>query len=470
MKAVIKICFFCLLIIVSVFQVSCKKKPDKQPIIIKDENKMIEIAMKESQTDPRDFPQTFTCDFFSRDGKAHIFSRECSIRKLGNRYPIYRCVAIDFDQEVIDTVSNCLIKNCKMYEVNDNSKDYYLYILNDLYSKQDQYLQNGMESIFNREVKKYTELYENAPISAPLLSDMRLKTYSYNEETKQYNYTGINVGEESVPLQKVKYFYVRNNLFETAIRGAVLQFSDNKYGHFSDYYPDRTLEVKDIDNKSLYSIGITIDEAERIAHDFLKETKLPFEVYDIVLQSEKVYDAQSKDSIRYYYYIRCSRKIDNEQCVLISVPMESQYNASWAYEQLYISVDQDGIFSIEWASPYAIQEIVVKESNLLPFSDIYTAFEQALSLRTVQVQTESTNKIKGIDICITNVCLGLQRILEKGSIKTGLLIPVWCFFGEETITYDDASVEVYNGFNYRLEPILMINAIDGTVINPIEGY
>ena len=69
-----------------------------------------------------------------------------------------------------------------------------------------------------------------------------------------------------------------------------------------------------------------------------------------------------------------------------------------------------------------------------------------------------------------DVQLGLLRIREKNDMEHGLLVPVWLFTG--TFAYAEAqrsewtSVEEYGSYN----PLLIINAIDGTIIDPYLGY
>jgi hypothetical protein len=64
---------------------------------------------------------------------------------------------------------------------------------------------------------------------------------------------------------------------------------------------------------------------------------------------------------------------------------------------------------------------------------------------------------------ITKVKLGLMRVLEQNK-DTGLIIPVWDFFGSQT----------WEGQSYKNDDpshsFLTINAIDGSIINREAGY
>jgi hypothetical protein len=70
---------------------------------------------------------------------------------------------------------------------------------------------------------------------------------------------------------------------------------------------------------------------------------------------------------------------------------------------------------------------------------------------------------------INRAALGLQRIAEKDSSDTGLLVPAWCFYGDRIVTCTDASVNAYNS-DKGADPLIIINAIDGSVIDYQLGY
>ena len=68
---------------------------------------------------------------------------------------------------------------------------------------------------------------------------------------------------------------------------------------------------------------------------------------------------------------------------------------------------------------------------------------------------------------IRTVKLGYMRVHEKGNVREGELIPVWDFFGEETIFYDQTEPYAEAG---PYKSLLTINAVDGTVIDRGLGY
>ena len=85
------------------------------------------------------------------------------------------------------------------------------------------------------------------------------------------------------------------------------------------------------------------------------------------------------------------------------------------------------------------------------------------------------DKINGdetyMDVEITKVSLSLMRIRDKGSLQ-GTIVPVWDFWG--TSDWYDAEPNAYGyqekGMNYEYQPMLTLNAVDGTVVDRQLGY
>ena len=74
------------------------------------------------------------------------------------------------------------------------------------------------------------------------------------------------------------------------------------------------------------------------------------------------------------------------------------------------------------------------------------------------------------EITVDDVQLGLLSIREKNDMEHGLLVPVWFFTGtfrcSEAQRSERSDVQNYDSFN----PLLIINAVDGSIIDPWVGY
>lgn len=152
--------------------------------------------------------------------------------------------------------------------------------------------------------------------------------------------------------------------------------------------------------------------------------------------------------------------------------VDDAWGKQWMYERLSISVCADGIYSVEWFSPHEITDVFTEDSALLPFSDIVNVFKLMFRVThepqddPVKPRTDGLDSRVRHDYTIERAVLSLRRIMERDNVESGLLIPVWDFYGYETITYADGKAltmpDVYS--------MLTINAVDGSIIDVKKGY
>jgi len=130
---------------------------------------------------------------------------------------------------------------------------------------------------------------------------------------------------------------------------------------------------------------------------------------------------------------------------------------SWPYERIMFIIDDTGIVEFLWESPYEVTEQVIEDASLMPFEDIEAVFS-----RMILVTHGQHDEGVKLNFNIDRVQLGMMRIQDGNSPKTGLIVPVWDFFGTMTI----------GGHKLPDEHIsyLTINAIDGSIIDRMKGY
>ena len=75
-----------------------------------------------------------------------------------------------------------------------------------------------------------------------------------------------------------------------------------------------------------------------------------------------------------------------------------------------------------------------------------------------------------IDVVTAKLCL--WRIIDKNSFTEGLLVPAWCFYvSVYDETTNEETGELQKSFRGPTDvPELIINAVDGSVIDPMNGY
>jgi hypothetical protein len=136
---------------------------------------------------------------------------------------------------------------------------------------------------------------------------------------------------------------------------------------------------------------------------------------------------------------------------------ESHGYRLWPRETVKTVWDEDGMCNFNWNFPLKVTEILSDNCPLLPFEEIEAIAKQQLN------RVYATESWSDASIELTGVTLGLVRIAEPYQMDNGLLVPVWCFFG-------NVVTPSYTWEYGEREPLLLINAIDGTVIDPEAGY
>ena len=170
---------------------------------------------------------------------------------------------------------------------------------------------------------------------------------------------------------------------------------------------------------------------------------------------------------KYAYAVTCGKSVNGIVPVSTSAMYEGQ---NWNYECCYFFVSDEGIQTFQWSSPNTYLETITEETAMLPFSRIDEIFRKMMLVK-YENSTAECSSCKLFSYAVNRVALEWQRVFEQGSNNKGLLIPVWNFYGSFDFQYTNGdhfgSSEVEQGFP---EPLLTINAIDGSIIDLREGY
>ena len=156
------------------------------------------------------------------------------------------------------------------------------------------------------------------------------------------------------------------------------------------------------------------------------------------------------------------------------------FDALWLPNVLRIYVYNGRILYLLWTSCTSDNNEGVISSNapLKPFAEIYDTFKAKLDLQgnippigsNVAVPTERKVNISNIELCY-------YRVKAGTGAEDYALVPVWVFMGNIEWKYDDPSQSqlitsadgtvIQGGAGYC---IMMINAIDGSIIDLTRGY
>lgn len=149
----------------------------------------------------------------------------------------------------------------------------------------------------------------------------------------------------------------------------------------------------------------------------------------------------------------------------------------WGYEQIAFAADRTEIREMSWDNPLEVRETVQSSAALLPFSDVMKRFEAMVRVRYAATTGDFGGRIGTMEVQVDDIRLSLMRIREQnGDGATGLLVPAWVFYGHSKLTESDGT-ESYNLLHGGssstpgdLFPVLVVNAVDGSVIDFKEGY
>ena len=192
--------------------------------------------------------------------------------------------------------------------------------------------------------------------------------------------------------------------------------------------------------------------------------------------------AEETGELIYRYNLRFRKRCGTVESLsdkILGDPKDIGYGAKYDYEELYITIVNNEIFSITWSAPL---EVVAVENN-----DVKTiSFEEACEACKKQMQTEYTmgkmtrinpedisykeelEKLKGAEIHINDVTFGMTRIQIKDNMEEFRLVPAWRFAGAELQDWGDGC-DWTAGYEQRYV-YQTINAVDGTYIDPFSGY
>lgn len=188
------------------------------------------------------------------------------------------------------------------------------------------------------------------------------------------------------------------------------------------------------------------------------------------------------------YRVKCVRSVAGIRNAFLGMMMSTKgspagdqiFAPRWMYESISVCIDEQGVYELSWYAPIGIKETVLPASNLLPFDEILKRFKNQVWIEEKpwlildESQVVEENYPSDMHMEITRISLGLQRVMEKNRFDSGLLVPVWNFYGTTVITRTNVKTrETREEPHYQYlndSPILSINAIDGSIIDLYKGY
>ena len=143
---------------------------------------------------------------------------------------------------------------------------------------------------------------------------------------------------------------------------------------------------------------------------------------------------------------------------------------SWEQEYIMGAVTDEGVRRLTWGCPLKVTEVVAEHAQLLPFSEIEEIAQQQINRKLAYSHQENGS------LEVAGVILGLVYMGEQNNAEGGLLAPVWVFLKADRPNDQQQKLWAQLGqtpatpYYDTLDPLVMINAVDGTIIDPYAGY
>lgn len=249
-----------------------------------------------------------------------------------------------------------------------------------------------------------------------------------------------------------------------------MEFTDWLEGEFVLWNTNRQNPFSEESIKSM--IGISFEDAKKIAEEKVEQLGLGISVtywdYSIFFHGE----SDERRMVDAGYLFQFSRHIDG-----VPVTHEMSFGGGledmdstlkpWGYERCSVIVGDDGIQRFELHNPYDLGEVQTENVKLMDFDSIIKIYEQMMEVSNADIVNYEAKRAYHI----RDIKFGYTRIYNPAvENDTGLLVPVWDFFGGFEAELLDGSEAVGPSGDHSTQSYMTINAIDGSVINRGLGY
>ena len=416
------------------------------------------------------FPEKFTGDWTGQEGKLTIHADAQVVAELGTALPTATVEPREFTQEDVDNLLKVFLKGEPLYSHVQTKQELqgHLDYINSPDWTSDPGKPSDPASLEARRKELnawYTAEIAKAPEEKPILHG-----FSDSDDPKRIGGTATVDG--------IKWCVsIWNNLGDFFTHASIIR-EDYKYRDYDIPLPDASKEEAVAEGNALMQeLGFdnfVLVDAQQWSPQLPKDNGVWRLYYAPSVNGFPVSGArqdttQTHDGTVYqdcWYWCYAASEESNPDTV------------AWELENIYLDVGKDGILSFDWTAPSTQPMVQQAQSTLLPFEEIASIADTMLPEviqgpdGRVLVEVDQYNGFETrMDVDITKVSLSLMRIRDKGSLQ-GTIVPVWDFWG--TSDWYDAEPNAYGyqekGMNYEYQPMLTLNAVDGTAVDRQLGY
>lgn len=416
------------------------------------------------------FPEKFTGDWTGQEGKLTIHADAQVVAELGTALPTATVEPREFTQEDVDNLLKVFLKGEPLYSHVQTKQELqgHLDYINSPDWTSDPGKPSDPASLEARRKELnawYTAEIAKAPEEKPILHG-----FSDSDDPKRIGGTATVDG--------IKWEVSIRNDIDGGWTAAYIERTDYKYRDYSIQLPDPSKEESIArGNALMQALGLqnfVLTDAQQWSVElpgdngiwrlYYAPTVNGFPIAGARQDITQTHDGTVYQDYQYWDY--ACKDSENPDTV------------SWYLENILLDVGKDGVLCFAWTAPSTQPVVQQPQSALLPFEEIASIANTMLPevivgpKETPLTQLDQYNGFETrMDVDITKVSLSLMRIRDKGSLQ-GTIVPVWDFWG--TSDWYDAEPNAYGyhekGMRYEFQPMLTLNAVDGTVVNRQLGY
>lgn len=416
------------------------------------------------------FPEKFTGDWTGQEGKLTIHADAQVVAELGTALPTATVEPREFNQEDVDNLLKVFLKGEPLYSHVQTKQELqgHLDYINSPDWTSDPGKPSDPASLEARRKELnawYTAEIAKAPEEKPILHG-----FSDSDDPKWIGGTATVDG--------IKWEVSIRNDIDGGWTAAYIERTDYKYRDYSIQLPDASKEESIArGNALMQALGLqnfVLTDAQQWSVElpgdngiwrlYYAPTVNGFPIAGARQDITQTHDGTVYQDYQYWDY--ACKDSENPDTV------------SWDLENILLDVGKNGVLRFAWTAPSTKPVVRQAESTLLPFEEIASIADTMLPevivgpKETPLTQLDQYNGFDTrMDVDITKVSLSLMRIRDKGSLQ-GTIVPVWDFWG--TSDWYDAEPNAYGyqekGMRYEYQPMLTLNAVDGTVVNRQLGY
>ena len=439
----------------------CAENPTEDIVVNKNEGKLEQAIQGENKKDSdASVPEKYT-DQFQADGEKIEVSVDASVTGLEENKPVVRVKPHVIMEEEAKQWADVLFEGATAYEPGEKSKteiEDRILQLKERISDQDKLLEDyGSQEEADRikkeleeEIKEYEKQYASASdADEKIPCTWEFHPYGYYDDlpmptSGDANYEGLDKTSQLIAQATV-------NGHQAMVEVDNREESDYRLNTQWFLYEDEQEWVKE--ETGTLSKEEAVKQADEIKNQLGMENWKYAEY--------KTSEAESIQNIM-VTYTPSYENITAFQGPLIDLKSEDLYAANYYYSSLSIGFENGVLTSVELISPMDVVQIENENVETMDFEEIYQTFKkQAQAQFTESAFLDSDATETGtIQIEISEITEGLFRIKEKSNTEDFLMVPAWSFSGTLRVDGDD----------WGKQEFLMINGIDGSVINTSLGY